>query len=368
MLNEKMQKLANSIGGVIWHTYPQNYLGYIFSGKISDYEVVLQVLFECCKYAFDNYSGPANEHLSSHSLRYYLPKIDEYQLTDTENADRLVAQRTLERINKWREKAYHYYDDLGIPAPDSLVPSDMRDQKSRFAGYEITPFQFWEINDYHDTKLESDIVKQSLAKKNYTYEQFIERVEDYDKRIESYCEQSKDNDVNMVFSTLKAFVLEWKYRVSFFYQIADAMEKNKLNSIEDVDSKLSLFCGLVQIHSELSVLAPSIGTHSITTESRLLRLRTYYIQEILNETFDDSFHSVFHTYRETIYLISDLLLNMTYQELPLREWFCHNTTIEDWASVFREYDIFHFIELNKDLSRKTVKNMKYLLASSVVQF
>lgn len=41
--------------------------------------------------------------------------------------------------------------------------------------------------------------------------------------------------------------------------------------------------------------------------------------------------------------VSSMLMRMTYQGTNIRKWFVENTTVEDWALVMEEYDVFRYL-------------------------
>lgn len=83
MLNEKMKTVGNSIAAVITHSFPYEYLQFVFGGRITLDDIVNQVLFECCKFAYD-------QTADKHSLSYY---IQREQLVGDIDAERMLNQR-----------------------------------------------------------------------------------------------------------------------------------------------------------------------------------------------------------------------------------------------------------------------------------
>ena len=44
-----------------------------------------------------------------------------------------------------------------------------------------------------------------------------------------------------------------------------------------------------------------------------------------------------------------------------KEWFIQNTDISDWASFFRDYNVFKFVDFKKDWSGKHIRSMRELI-------
>ena len=97
MLNKKMYKVAATIVDVIEKTFPPQYLNFVFSGKLTLDDVVIQTMVECCKFAYDNTA-------EKHSLKHYL-KTDNL----TEDYNRMAIQRVVKYINERRLSQYEYY-------------------------------------------------------------------------------------------------------------------------------------------------------------------------------------------------------------------------------------------------------------------
>ncbi len=362
-MNEKMETVARSIGGVIWNVFPERYLCRVFGNNISDRDIVLNILFECCKYAYDNYEGEPTEILGTHSLRYYLQRKGEIIDGMDDDAERMVIQRTIKKINDWKRKKAEYLS-LYIGADAEIFnPPEMNSAADKFSGYKFTPIQYWEVEDYYTTKLESAIIERRIANKNFKYDRFKDYIAEYDSNLLKEKSIWKDNDESTVISTLKAFLLEWSYPISFLYNVADEMERNNIKNVSailDLQAKMSLFCGYVQVVSDVTRYDYRQGWDVFTTQSRLLNIRNRFINSFVmepNAIDSDEMYS----YKESIYIVSSILYRMTYQGVNIREWFKDNTGIDDWASVFREYDIFSLTPNAKEWSRKKVNIIKNIL-------
>lgn len=72
MLNDKMHGVFETIKQVITDTLPDRYLHFLLEDKICLDDLVMQILFECCKYAYDSTAKKS-------SLRAYMvsPELDD---------------------------------------------------------------------------------------------------------------------------------------------------------------------------------------------------------------------------------------------------------------------------------------------------
>lgn len=358
-MNQKMDTIAKTIGDILWKVFPYEYLQRVFSYKICDKDIVNQILFECCKYAYDYYPGQANDFLGTHSLQYYLPKEEAMD----ENAERLIRQRTIKKINDWKRLRAEYMSEYIGDAAEALLPPSMQTAEEKFSGYKLTPVQYWEIEDFYETRIENAIVSRKIANKNYKYETFVEQIDEYDSKIVDMQESWLKSDKDVVINTLKAFLLEWNYNITFFYHVAIEMEKEKKKQLCNIERRKSLFCGPLQVISEVQEYDMRLGWDIISTDSRLLLVKNRFIQEFIADEFDIDAE---FSYKEAVYLVANMLTNMTYKGQNIREWFKNNTKVEDWASVFREYNVFSVIQPHKNITRQQFRNMKYLLLNGLV--
>ena len=53
MLNEKMKAVQIAIEQII-NSFPKDYLNIVFGDRIIKEDLILQIMLECCKYAYDS--------------------------------------------------------------------------------------------------------------------------------------------------------------------------------------------------------------------------------------------------------------------------------------------------------------------------
>jgi len=338
-----MRVLAATIIDVIEKTFQPEYLDFVFSGRLTLDDVVIQILVECCKYAYDNTA-------EKHSLNYYLKKDNL-----TEDYERMTLQRAFNYINEHRSIEHEYYKrNLGLDIM-GLKSQKLENIEARLQGHRINDFQYWEINNVHDMQLVKAIVDRKITSKNITQKILETYVTEYDE----FCRKAMDDKriyvSKFIFNWLSIFILEWKYSFDFFYEIADEMEKYNTTEIPDLKRRIIAFCGTVQFNSLLSInnSAPVI----YTGESRMVVQRRKYLHDIVTakgETFDIEIRR----YAEGLYLTGAMLTQMTYCKIPIKEWFITNTSQEDWASVFKELNVFQAWIPDKIWTKKKVRYVK----------
>ena len=331
-----MQKVFKTIKQVITSTLPDQYIYFLLEDRIDLDDLVMQILFECCKFAYDSTAKKS-------SLRAHMasPELDD---------ERMLHQRTVKKINAYRMQEYlTRKEQIGIEL-DGLLPPNMKDIKEKIEGYQFNDFQYWEINNVHDMRLVSAIADNRILSKNFTKQIFIEYANEYDDVIRTMKEKSEEGPEGMVFGSLALFTLAWKYAFDFYYNVAVEMDRTGQKHIEDVERKCSLFCGPIGL---VSVLPPQYTGGTIHTDSRMILIREKFASSFLNlsETDEDR-------YREALVTVSLMLMRMIYRGTNIRKWFVENTTVEDWALVMEEYNVFQIFVSNKNWTNKRIRYVK----------
>ena len=54
---------------------------------------------------------------------------------------------------------------------------------------------------------------------------------------------------------------------------------------------------------------------------------------------------------------------MLIDNIPVEKWFIENTSIDDWASFFRDYNIFKYASFEKNWPNKRIRSVRKLLNS-----
>lgn len=350
-MNEKLKQLANTIERIIRIVFPEDYLSAVSQfGKYSISDLVNQVLVECSKHAYDVVT-------EKNSLLFYLKELNNNP--DEEEKEQRRVRRTIEYINAHRDSLYEYLIKNGIDA-EGLKSPEMKTMSEKIAGYKLTPFQFWEINNVHDIKLIKSIVEKRLCKKNFTIDKFLEFERQYNDVLKTAL-NNIDNGIDIIENFLKIFILEGKYSFDFYYALSQCMVQNKVTSIDDCQFKIKLFSGITPLFSAYNGDGIKVLSDNYSLcENRLLILRPNYIQTIVKSDEEEFKRSALY-YNEGRYIVANILTHMTYQGLPLRDWFVCNTSQEDWKDVFLNYNINSVINIKKDWNNtRTIRYMKSL--------
>ncbi len=235
--------------------------------------------------------------------------------------------------------------------------TNMNEIGNKLKGYHITEMNFFEQNNIHDLEIVKAIVERRIvSSKKISNTRFQEMFEQYDDFVESLIARSKLSDKDMVFTSLALFTLEWHYPIEWFYFLSCFMEEEEIEVV-DRDS-LVLLCGFVQIESRFGGI--------ITTESRMVKgriLMSPYLFGKNTEGFG----------RETMKdMIKEILVLVTRYKEGLetkdgelyKDWFRKESSLTDWASFFRYYDVFSIWQ-KKNWTQKRIQKMRYLFDMSL---
>lgn len=222
-------------------------------------------------------------------------------------------------------------------------------------GYQFNDFQYWEINNVHDMRLVSAIADNRILSKNFTKQTFIEYANEYDDVIRTMKEKSEEGPESMVFASLALYTLAWKYAFDFYYNVAVEMDRTGLKHIEGIERKCSLFCGPVGL---ISMLPPQYTGGVIHTDSRMILIRDKFVPSFLDLSEMDEVR-----YREALVTVSSMLMYMTYRGINIRKWFVENTTVDDWASAMKTYNVFQIFVSDKNWTNKRIRYVKEIYTS-----
>ena len=210
MLNEKLEAVARAIEYQITHVFPVPYLEETFSGKITLQDVVLQIIVECCKRAYD-------QTQETHSLDYYLGGAKSADVNE-----RMVHQRTMDYIRERRKIQDESLKSAGWYI-EGLTPKEMKNISDKLKGHNLNSFQFWEVRNVHDMLLVKAVVERRIGKGNFTAQKMQEYSNDYDSFFIKYASDWGGDKKEPIFDFLVLFTLEWKYSFEFYFKVADKM-------------------------------------------------------------------------------------------------------------------------------------------------
>ena len=346
VMTDKMQMLYMDIVASLGQL-PEEQKGFIFGYEgEEDYDwihaVACYIALEFVKYSFD-YSDP------QFPLRHFLQDVDD-------DSERMMQQRIMQYVIKYKKQEIEMKGG-DISPNDRFANLNMDEIDSKLKGYRITEMNYLEQQNIHDLEIIKSIVERRIvSSKKVSNARFVEIMEQYDEFVESLIERSKKSDKDLVFASLAFFTLEWHYPIEFFYFLTNIMEEERIDAIDQ--DALVLLCGYVNIESRFG------GWFS--TESRMVKGRIL-VSPLLFGREADRFS------RETMKdLLKEILVLITkYTEVVevedgrlYKDWFREESSLTDWASFFRFYDVFAIWQ-RKEWTPKRIQKMRYLFESTL---
>ena len=343
-LTEKMEMLLTDIIGMLGQLPPEQ-KGYVVGlGDELDIEwvhgVACFIALEFVKYSYD-YSDP------EYSLRHFL--------TDVNNeSDRMLQTRIMKYVLYHKDKEITMKGG-SIHDRRKYADTDMGSITKRLKGHHITEMNYFEHQNIHNLEIIKAIVERRIVSaKKISNERFQEMLEQYDRFVESLQKQSQKSDKDMVFASLALFTFEWHFPIETFYYLSCIMEEEGI-TVVDQDTLL-LICGYVDVRSRF-------GMH-VSTESRMVKERMIILRSLFGKEMD-AFHQ-----EELVSLIKEILVIVVLfteaieddDGIKYKDWFREESSMEDWASFFRYYNMFSIWE-KKEWTNKRIQNMRYLFDS-----
>ena len=345
LLTEKMQLLFMDIVDSLVQL-PLEQRTYFFGYEDEEdydliYSVACYIALEYIKYSSD-YSDP------QYSLRHFLHDPDNESL-------RKQQQRTMKYAME--HKAHELEIKGEITENDKFAYINMDNIRNKLRGYRITEINFFELQNIHDLEIVKAIVERRIvSSKKISNSRFLELFEQYDAFVESLIDRSKVSDKDMVFSSLALFTFEWHYPIELFYFLSCFMEKEEIATVDQ--DTLLLLCGNVSVESRFG------GWFS--TESRMIKERIM-ISSVLFGKGADKFarETLREMFKEVLVLVTKYKeLKENYEGVLYKDWFRKESSIADWASFFKYYNIFSIWQ-KKEWTPKRIQKMRYLFELSL---
>lgn len=345
MLNEKMYAVASEIERVAIHILPTEYQVFLFGGKVKLRDIILQILLDCSEYAYFQSADKS-------SLRSYRKQAkDEYNAGD---AMRMRLQRMATDINEKNAVLNDYVTQYhGV---SMKTPAFGKAQKEK--QYAVNDFEFMELINMDGINLLKVILDRKFLSPKFYNDDFRSCSNSYDTtcaKLKSECFLWQEK---MVLNSLSMFAFEWRFYFDFLYEIVDAMQKNNVVEIPDMSDRITAFCYQPTITTALSCYTGWPFLPTITVTSRAVVLRKRFVLDIAATSHGQEYDIEQMKFLEALYLITILRAAIIYENLPLQEWFCKRTGIEDWASVCEEYDVFQAFIPDKDWTNKKIRYAK----------
>ena len=341
-LTEKMQKLLLDIVASLGQL-PTEQKGYIFGYEGEEdfeliYAVACYIALEFIKYSYD-FTDP------QYPLRRFLQDPND-------DSERMQQQRTMQYVVKHKKREIDIIGE-GSLLNDKFANINMAHIGNRLMGYPITEMNYFEQQNIHDLEIIKAIVKKRIvSSKKVSNTRFQEMFEQYDGFVKSLIERSKLSDKDMVFASLALFTFEWHYPIEMFYYLACLMEEERIDTVDQ--KSLILLCGHVKIESSFG------GWFS--TESRMIKERLLVLPLLFGkDTDENSRENLKDLIKEILVLVVQYKEMIKINEDGLyKDWFRKVSSMADWASFFRYYDIFSIWQ-KKDWTLKRIQKMRYLL-------
>lgn len=338
-MSDNMERIRSEIASTIHFYFDKDFLDNAFSGEIKIDEFVDEVLVEFIKYEFDNSQ-------EEHSLRYYL------NYSEDSNADeRMRYSRVIDYSQKYRNREYEYYKNFGIEI-EGLKAKPMLTMREKLDGHDLTPMHFLELTTLLDIAVFKSYTEKRLMNiKKVSNLLFEEMMVEYDQNVKMWSEARDKSDYNMVFYSLAFFTVEWCYGFEFAYLMAKKMEQLK---IKEIDKNIFLI-----LSSKVILFFSS--WHLVDVESRMVKLRQRMIDVLIPSDLKWTDKTEWETlhYKDLLIIMKQLKDGGKFK--LLREKFVKETTIEDWASFFKDYDIFG-VWNKKEFSSTRIRNMRKVLS------
>lgn len=324
-----MTAVADEIGHSIYKYYEEEYLDLLFSNGLIVEDVIFQILVECCRYAY-------LINAEKHSLKYYIDR-DGLEL----DLARKNNKRIIDYVNEHYElEEKRLKETIGV----NILKPDSKPQKqtNRFPSYELSEFQYWELQNIHDMSLVKAIIKRRIgSSKKISVDRFIEMADQYDAVIAQQKEKYKRDPESTVFSSLVLFTLETRYSFEYFYALATEMEDAGVTQIPDLKNRLMATAGSYKCTSMLPDICPEYAhDNDRFVEYPMILQRQRFVKQVINLPEGSLGELSFVRIIEANVLANAVQSHIYLNKKPMRVWFAEDTDVEDWASVFETYDVF----------------------------
>ena len=346
-LTPKMHKIADNIGNDICNHYNEDYLAVLFSSGFNIEDIILQVLVLCCRYA---YMTTAEKH----PLKHYI---------DQDGLELELARKELKRVfdyvnEKYHLESVHLMQTLGdnFPRPEM----NLIKKPGRYPEYEFSAFQYWEGRNIHDMGLVKAIIERRISSsKKVSVDRFLELAKEYDNTVNAQKDKFGISAEDTVFSSLQFFTLQTAYSFDYLYELSDQMEKLNIAEFPDMRNRIMAVAGSYKCDSIL----PNINPNATKDEDRMMKYplilqRRRFIQHIVSDPEDGPISQILGATIEAGVLTNAVYSHMRISGSCLPLLIAHETTIDDWASVFEIYNVFQTFVPDKDWTDHKIKSVR----------
>lgn len=326
----------------------------INEGVMSIPEFIEEVIMELIRYGFDLYQ-------EKNSIRGHL--MDKGMFDDSQKA---AYGRALKYAQKYRDLEADRRLSEGDPIPEDKVAElrglKMNNIEQKKSGHKLTSMQFFELTQLKDIRILKSFVEHRLENTHkVSHGAFREMFSEYDDFLKGLIPKEDMSSEEYVFNTLAFWVLEWKYPLLFFYDVAVFMEEKNIDNIEAI--KLCRLCGDCRMFYKYGTIA---------THSRFIKNRSQMIPKVLCAEGKETDEIDFDTFTLEQYLQIKALMMQNYmidadKGLLLKDWFYRNTTVDDWAYFLKQYDLFSILK-EKEWTDSRVNTVKKLINEMTIKY
>lgn len=320
-------------------------------GVMSISEFSDEVTMELIRYSFDLYQ-------EKNSIRGHL--IDNGMLDDSQKA---AYGRALKYAQKYRDlEADRRLADGELLSDEHIAELrglEMVNIEQKKSGHKM---QFYELTQLQNVRILKSFVEHRLENTHrVSHGAFREMFSEYDDFLTELIPKDGMSSKEYVFNTLAFWVLEWKYPLLFFYDVAVFMEEQGIDDLEAI--KLCRLCGDCRMFYKYGTIA---------THSRFIKRRSMMIPKVLcgagKETDDIDFDAF--TLQQYLTIKALMMQNFMIDSdkgLLLKDWFYQNTSIDDWASFLKEYNLFSILK-EKEWPDSRVNIVKNLIKKMTIKY
>lgn len=323
-------------------------------GAMSVMEFIDEMIMELIRYSFDLYQD-------KNSLRGHLQENKMF-----EDNQKAAYSRALKYAQEYRDLEADKRLADGTQLTDEqlaiLRGLEMKTMAQKKSGHKITPMQFFELTQLQRVRILKSFVEHRLENTHKVkHGDFKDMFSEYDDFLKSLIPTEKMTSEEIVFNTLAFWVLEWKYPLQFFYDVALFMEERVIDDIPAIS--LCCLCGDCTMPYKYG----TVGTHS-----RFIKKRTSMIPKILCEEGHETDDIDFNKFTLGQYLTIKSLMMQNYmfdvdKGIMLKDWFYNNTSVDDWASFLKEYDLFSVLK-EKEWTDYRINTVRKLISKMTITY
>ena len=309
---------------------------YLFSGKITFEDLIVQVVFEVIKNEF--YKNDLKDSLYQWVKKSEMISEFEYQ----------SYKRVMKYVRYYKEELKKELSQIiNVEEIEELNLNDMDSVENRLKGYRLNSFHFIQLINIQMYPLLKKIVDKSIcSNKKIDNSKFVELHEELDEYFLSL-KQNNDNLENYFKQMIHFYEIEKNYSTEIVYKIATIVEEKNIAITEDLVSKLGII---------FNFSIPINGTE-FHCENRFLAHRHYFIEEIINPILNEKGISTDRNQLLNILYLKNLLT----KDRSLIDTIINHDRIEILSLIMDNYPLFTIVE-KKEWNNKKIRIAREIYA------